>query len=116
MDAAVIIVIVVVALIVLAAIVLAGRKRAQQQKQERLARVQTDARRDDATYERQSAGERLREAQEAEEEARRAREDAERHEARAAEVDPDHNGHHTDREVGTEGDRGTERERERPSS
>jgi hypothetical protein len=68
-------------------ILLAGRKRSKEQ--ERLARVQTDARRDDAQYERHTAAEKLREAEEAEEQARRARARAEEHHERAAEVDPD---------------------------
>ena len=88
MDAGLIIAIVVIALIVLAVILLAGRKREERQQRE-LARVQTKARRDDAQYERQSAGEKLREADEAEERARHARMAAERHEERAVEVDPD---------------------------
>lgn len=89
MDAGLIIAIVVIALIALAVILLLGRRKKQEQQERELARVQTDARRDDATYERQTAGERLAEAQEAEERARHAREEAERHEERAAEVDPD---------------------------
>ncbi len=90
MDAGVIIAIVVVALVVLAVILLAGRKRAKDQQERRLARVQTEARRDDAQYERHSAAESLREAEAAEELGRRARARAEEHEERAAIVDPDH--------------------------
>ena len=111
MDAGLIIAIVVIALLVLAVIVLAGRKRKQRQERE-LARVQTHARRDDAQYERQSAGEKLAEAKEAEERARHARVEAERHEERATEVDPDideaQNGHHTDRDPSIESGRSSD--------
>ena len=91
MDAGVIIAIVVVALIVLGVILLAGRRRKERQERE-LARVQTKARRDDAQYERHTAGEKLREAEEAEEHARRQRVAAEEHHERAEAVDPDANG------------------------
>ena len=66
MDAGVIIAIVVIALLVLAVILIAGRKRAKDQERRRLARVQTEARRDDAQYERHTAAEHQREAEEAE--------------------------------------------------
>jgi hypothetical protein len=104
MDAGLIIAIVVIALLVLAAIVILGRRRAERQ---RLAKVQTSARRDDAQYERHTAGEHHLEAEEAEERAARARARAEEHEERAAIADPDveHDGSQDGRPV--------ERERER---